>query len=56
MREDFRSFVPSVLIEHYSKNTLDTITEVLHAPRIMLLKKDTISGVTHVDGTQEYKL
>ena len=50
MREDFRPFAPSVLIEHYQEY-FDTNQPSPYMSRIMPVKKDTIPGVTHVDGT-----
>ena len=50
MREDFRPFAPSVLIEHYQEY-FDTNQPSPYMSRIMPVKKDNIPGVTHVDGT-----
>ena len=50
LREDFRPFAPSVLIEHY-KEYFDTTQPSPYMSRIMPVTSDAIPGVTHVDGT-----
>ena len=50
LREDFRPFAPSVLEEHYQEY-FDTNQPSPYMSRIMPVIKDTIPGVTHVDGT-----
>lgn len=53
MREDFRPFAPSVLVEHY-QDYFDTNQPSPFMSRIMPVKEDKkeiIPGVTHVDGT-----
>jgi carbamoyltransferase len=49
-REDFRPFAPSVLEEHYQE-FFDTNQPSPFMSRIVPVKSDKISGVTHVDGT-----
>ena len=50
LREDWRPFAPSVLIEHY-QDWFDTNQPAPYMSRIMKVKSDKIPGVTHVDGT-----
>jgi carbamoyltransferase len=50
LREDFRPFAPSVLVEHY-KEYFDTTQPSPYMSRIVPVSSDTIPGVTHVDGT-----
>ena len=50
LREDFRPFAPSVLVEHY-KEYFDTTQPSPYMSRIMPVTSDAIPGVTHVDGT-----
>jgi len=50
LREDFRPFAPSVLIEHY-KEYFDTNQPSPYMSRIMPVISDKIPGVTHVDKT-----
>jgi len=50
LREDFRPFAPSVLVEHYNEY-FDTTQPSPYMSRIMPVTSDTIPGVTHVDGT-----
>jgi carbamoyltransferase len=49
-REDFRPFAPSVLVEHYQEY-FDTNQPSPYMSRIVSVKSDKISGVTHVDDT-----
>lgn len=53
-REDFRPFAPAVLEEHYQEY-FDTNQPSPYMSRIMPVISDKIPGVTHVDGTEEYK-
>jgi carbamoyltransferase len=50
MREDFRPFAPSVLVEHY-KEYFDTNQPSPYMSRICAVKSDKVPGITHVDGT-----
>lgn len=53
LREDFRPFAPSVLIEHYEEY-FDTNQPSPYMSRIMPVfedKKDIVPGIVHVDGT-----
>ena len=50
LREDFRPFAPSVLVEHY-KEYFDTTQPSPYMSRIMPVTSAAIPGVTHVDGT-----
>ena len=50
LREDFRPFAPSVLVEHY-KDYFDTNQPSPYMSRIMPVTIDTVPGITHVDGT-----
>lgn len=50
LREDFRPFAPSVLIEHYEKY-FDTNQPSPYMSRIMPVKGNVVPGITHVDGT-----
>jgi carbamoyltransferase len=50
LREDFRPFAPSVLVEHY-KEYFNTTQPSPYMSRIMPVTSDAIPGVTHVDGT-----
>jgi carbamoyltransferase len=50
LREDFRPFAPSVLVEHYNEY-FDTTQPSPYMSRIMPVTSDAIPGVTHVDGT-----
>jgi carbamoyltransferase len=50
LREDWRPFAPSVLIDHY-QDWFDTNQPSPYMSRIMKVKSDKIPGVTHVDGT-----
>lgn len=50
LREDWRPFAPSVLIEHYQEY-FDTNQPSPYMSRIMPVISDKIPGVTHVDGT-----
>jgi len=50
LREDWRPFAPSVLIEHY-QDWFDTNQPSPYMSRIMPVISDKIPGVTHVDGT-----
>jgi carbamoyltransferase len=49
-REDFRPFAPSVLVEHYQEY-FDTNQPSPYMSRIVSVKSNKISGVTHVDDT-----
>jgi len=50
LREDFRPFAPSVLVEHY-QDYFDTNQPSPYMSRIVPVVSDEIPGVTHVDNT-----
>lgn len=50
LREDFRPFAPSVLVEHYQEY-FDTNQPSPHMSRIVPVISNKIPGVTHVDRT-----